>query len=158
MRISRLKLVNFIGIKHGIDEDEIELNFPDNGLVFTIIDGDNGSGKSTILSQLHPFKDSFDERKDLIIDGCEGRKEIDIEHDGNVYNIVHVYGKTSKSFISKNGVELNNNGGVRAFEDIVNMEFGLTKDYFNIGKIGSNTKNFIEFSTSERKEYISKFV
>ena len=37
-------------------------------------------------------------------------------------------------------------------------EFGLTKDYFKIGKIGSNTTNFINFTTKDRKDYISKFL
>ena len=27
MFITRLKLVNFIGIKHGLDRDEVEINF-----------------------------------------------------------------------------------------------------------------------------------
>ena len=27
MKIERLKLVNFIGIKHGLDQNEIELDF-----------------------------------------------------------------------------------------------------------------------------------
>jgi DNA repair exonuclease SbcCD ATPase subunit len=40
----------------------------------------------------------------------------------------------------------------------VKAEFGLTEDYFKIGKVGSNTTNFIQFTTTERKEYISMFV
>ena len=83
LRITRLKLVNFIGIKHGLNENEIERVFPDNGNSFTMLIGGNGSGKSTILSQLHPFKESFDDRKELIIPGTIGVKEIDIEHNGS---------------------------------------------------------------------------
>ena len=67
MRITRLKLVNFIGIKHGMGKDEVEINFPktDNKIVMLL--GDNGSGKSTILSALTPFKDSpYDDRDKLI--------------------------------------------------------------------------------------------
>ena len=70
MIITRLKLVNFIGIKHGMNLDEIEIIFKDGRIVMLI--GGNGSGKSTIMSQLHPFKDSFDDRKKLILDGVEG--------------------------------------------------------------------------------------
>lgn len=36
--------------------------------------GRNGSGKSTILSALSPYKESLDERKNLILDG-EDRPE-----------------------------------------------------------------------------------
>jgi DNA repair exonuclease SbcCD ATPase subunit len=156
MKITRIKLVNFIGIKHGMNLDEIEINFKDRKIV--MLNGGNGSGKSTIMSQLHPFKDSFDDRKKVVIDGLDGLKEIDIEHDGSVYQISHTYGKKSQSFIKKDGVEMNENSGVRTFEEYIKNEFGLTNDYFKIGKIGSNTENFIQLTASERKTYISKFL
>ena len=140
----------------GLNTTEIELNFNNDKIIMFL--GGNGSGKSTIISQLHPFKESFDERKSLIIDGEEGRKEIDIENGNNLYEIVHIYSKTAQSFIKKDGVELNENGGVRTFEDIVSKELGLSKDYFNIGKIGSNTRSFVDFTTAERKAYIGKFL
>lgn len=158
MKITRLKLKNFIGIYNGTGKEEIEINFPNNGVHMNMLLGKNGSGKSTILSQLTPFKDSFDDRKSLILPGKEGLKEIDIEHNGHVYNIKHIYGKTSSSFISEDGIELNENGGVRTFEDVIKDKFKLDKDYFKIGKIGSNTSNFIQFTTAQRKAYISTFV
>lgn len=158
MRIERLKLVNFIGIKHGLDKEEIEIIFPDNGNVFTSLNSENGGGKTTILSQLHPFKDSFDERKELTLPGKIGIKEIDISHNGSLYKIKHIFDKKTTSFIEKDGVELNPNGGVRTFEDIVATELEVTKDYFKIGKIGSNTDNFVQFSTTQRKDYISTLI
>lgn len=53
---------------------------------------------------------------------------------------------------------MNENGGVRTFEEIVSKELGLTKDYFKIGKIGSNTKNFVDFTAADRKNYIGTFL
>jgi DNA repair exonuclease SbcCD ATPase subunit len=156
MKITRLKLVNFIGIKHGMDQDEVEIVFQDGKII--MLNGGNGSGKTTILSQLHPFKDSFDARKSPILDDLDGLKEIDIEHEGSLYEIIHTYEKNAKSFIKKDGVEMNENGGVRTFNEYVETEFGLTTDYFKIGKIGSNTENFIKFTATDRKKYISKFL
>lgn len=158
MRILRLKLVNFIGIKNGMGKDEIEISFPQDENTITMLLGKNGSGKSTIVSQLTPFKDTFDDRKDPIVPGKDGLKEIDILHDGHTYLIKHIYARTPFSFITKDGLELNESGGVRTFKDVIKTEFGLTEDYFKIGKIGSNTTNFIQFTTTERKEYISMFV
>jgi predicted ATP-binding protein involved in virulence len=135
MRITRIKLVNFTGIKHGAGLDEIEIKFGQRQI--TMISGGNASGKTTLLSQLHPFKDSFDSRRSVIPDGEEGRKEIDLLHDNNEYEIIHIYGKKAQSFIKKNGTEMNENGGVRTFEAYIESEFGLTNDYFKIGKIGS---------------------
>ena len=81
MRITRIKLVNFIGIHDALHKNEIEIKIPDNGNIFTEIVADNGGGKSTILSQLHPFLDSYDERESVIMDGCDGIKEIDFERE-----------------------------------------------------------------------------
>ena len=80
MRILRLKLVNFIGIKNGMGKDEIEISFPEDENTITMLLGKNGSGKSTIVSQLTPFKDTFDDRKDPIVPGKDGLKEIDISN------------------------------------------------------------------------------
>lgn len=158
MKILRLKLVNYIGIKHGLDQDEIEINIPDNDIPFIMLIGKNGSGKSTILSQMHPFKESFDDRKDLIIPGTIGIKEFDFEVDGDIYKVKHVFDKKTSSFIMVNDEELNPNGGVRTFEDIIYQRLGLTKEYMKIGKIGSNIGNFVQSTTAERKVLIASFV
>lgn len=123
-----------------------------------MLSGANGSGKSTILSQLHPYKESFDDRKQLITDGEDGIKEVDIYNGSIFYEIKHIYATTAQSFIKRNGIELNPNGGVKTCEEIISKELGITKNYFNIGKIGSNTKSFIEFTTTERKNYIGTFL
>lgn len=158
MKILRLKLVNYIGIKKGLDLNELELNIPDNDIPFIMLIGKNGSGKSTILSQMHPFKDSFDDRKDLIIPDTIGIKEFDFEVDGTIYKVKHVFDKKTSSFISVNDEELNPNGGVRTFEDILYQRLGLTKEYMKIGKIGSNIGNFVQSTASERKDLIASFV
>lgn len=123
--------------------------------------GENGSGKSTIMSCLHPFKETFDERKTYIIQGLEGRKEIDIEHDNHLYEIVHIYGikpGDSQSFIKKDGTELNPSGGVNLCIECIKNELGITKDFFKIGKIGSNTSNFVSYKSTDRKNYVGTFL
>jgi DNA repair exonuclease SbcCD ATPase subunit len=167
LRITRLKLVNYIGIFIALGKTEFELDFTtdnndnklDDNYRTTMFVGKNGSGKSTIMTQLHPFRDSFDNRDILILDGEDGLKEIDIEHKGDFYEIVHKM-KThgSKSFISKNGEELNPNGGVRTFNEIVFDELGIDKDFSKLAKLGSNVKGFVDLSTADRKKYISKFI
>lgn len=160
MKVLRLKLVNFIGVMHGLGKDEIEIDFTKGNHKIVMFRGGNGSGKSSIVGQITPFKQSTDNRDQIILEGKDGRKEIDYEHKGHIYKITHLYPAkgTAQSFIEKDGVELNENGAVRAFEGIVEKEFGITKDYFNIGKIGSNTKNFVDFSTADRKKYIGTFI
>lgn len=160
MKILRIKLVNFIGIMHGMGTGEIEIDFTRGKNKIIMFRGKNGSGKSTIVGALTPFKQNTDNREQLILDGLDGRKEIDYEHRGHIYKIIHTYPAkgTSQSFISKDGIELNENGGVKTCEDIIEKEFGITKDYFKIGKIGSNTKNFVDFTAADRKKYIGTFL
>src|SRR5699024_3494160 len=123
--------------------------------------GKNGSGKSIILSQLNPYRTSNDNRKDIILKDKKGYKEIHYSKGNSKYIIKHYYGKNSsqnKSFISKDGEELNENGGIRLFDDIVSNELNVTKDYFTVGRLGDNVSNFIDYSTTERKKYINKFI
>ena len=160
IRITRLKLVNYLGIYHGMKKDEFEITFPDNGNAFTMFLGKNGSGKTTIISQLQPFADSFDDRKDLIIEGREGIKELDIETRDHSYKIKIVISPNKKKscFIEKDGEELNKNGGLRTYEDRIKEEFGITKEFLKIAKIGSNTDTFINQTPTERKAYISNLI
>jgi DNA repair exonuclease SbcCD ATPase subunit len=55
MYISRLKLVNFEGIRQGLDKREVEINF-DVEKKITMLSGGNGSGKSTILASSNLIK------------------------------------------------------------------------------------------------------
>lgn len=158
MRITKLKLVNFIGIHNGLGRDEVEIEFPKSDHVFVKLSGKNGSGKTTILSQLHPFKDSFDERKSVILPGKEGEKIICIEHDGHEYEIRHIYRKAGASFFYEDGLLLNENGAVKVCEDLISQKLGITPEYFQVGKIGSNTASFVDLTPAKRKEYIGTFI
>ena len=130
--------------------------------------GGNGSGKSTVLSSLQPFASSFDGRDESLIRvDKNGEKEIHFVRGEDKYEILHQYirvgssGKvlastTTKSFISKNGKELNENGGVKTFKDIVKQELGIEDSFFKIGRVASTTANFTDLPTGERKEFIIK--
>jgi DNA repair exonuclease SbcCD ATPase subunit len=158
LRIDYLKLENYAGIAHGTGLTEIELDFS-AGNRFIMLVGKNGSGKTTILSAFHPFAGTYDSRPTPITPGKEGRKVVRISHDGSTYEVQHFYGKRAvKSFISKDGVELNENGGVTTFKDLVLTELGLDEDYFKIGRIGSNVSSFTDLTTAKRKEFISNFL
>lgn len=158
MKIKYLRLDNFIGILAGLGKDTIEIDFTKNKSKFVLLKGSNGSGKTTILSSLNPFATSNDNRNNVIIEGREGYKEIHYDIFGDEYIIKHYINKSTKSFISKNGEELNPNGGVKTFNELILNIFGIDKSYFKIARLGSNMTNFIDMPTSERKKYISNFI
>ena len=54
MRIKRLKLRNFTSIYAGMSLKEIDIDFTKCQNDITLLVGKNGSGKTSILSNLHP--------------------------------------------------------------------------------------------------------
>lgn len=163
MKITRLKLTNWRGIYDGTRLHELELNFTTDKR-FIIFLGGNGSGKSTIMSALTPYATTFDNRKNLIIDGKVGGKEIDyLMNDGTKYFIKHHYeARKNKSFIKRvtpegEETELNPNGGVQTFIKIIEDVFGINEDIFKINAVGSQSESIIDLNSTKRKEYISNF-
>jgi DNA repair exonuclease SbcCD ATPase subunit len=168
MRITYIKLKNFIGIYNGTGKTELEIDFSKkNKNRIIILAGENGSGKTTLLSTLHPFADTMDLRSDIILSGKDGYKEIHIEHEGKKYKIEHHYmnknkRKSVKSFIAEwAGIawdELNENGTVGSFKQIVETELSVDEGFFKLARIGKNVTNFIDLKTADRKKFISNFL
>lgn len=161
MKIEKLRLKNFAGIYAGTGLKEIEIDFSKNKNKMVLLLGANGSSKTVILSNLNPYRTSNDQRKNIILEDEKGLKEITFNHDGTKYEIKHHYGNNSsqnKSFIKKDGEELNENGGIKLFNSIIEKELGVSQEYFAVGRLGDNVNNFIDYTTGERKTYINKFV
>lgn len=164
MRILYLKLLNFANIYTATGRKEIEINLKKSKNKITLLIGPNGSGKTSVLSELHPFAyaGNMDARNNisLIMKNENGYKEIHIEDDSHIYIIKHHYiskkdSVSLKSFISKDGVELNPNGNVTSFKDIVSNELNVDPSYMVLLRLGSNVTNFIDLNRTERKNYIS---
>ena len=167
MKILELILENFAPIYVAMKKKyiKIDLRYSTNRVVLLV--GDNGTGKTSILSQLHPFAypGNMDIRNnaELILDRVDGYKEIHIQDGDNIYIIKHHYlyslnGRTVKSFIMKNGIELNPNGNVTSFKELIMMEFSLELDYLKLIRLGSNVTNFIDMKAAERKNFASNLL
>lgn len=167
MKILRLILKNYGAIKTGMQCDKITVDFSKSENKIILISGPNGSGKTAILSSLHPFatNGTFDVRskQPLIVDGKNGYKEIVIKNNDDVYTIKHYYtpSKTSftvKSYIKKNDMELNENGNVTSFMNLVKDELGLDMDYLRLMRLGANVTNFIGMTGLARKTYMGNLI
>jgi DNA repair exonuclease SbcCD ATPase subunit len=158
MRITYIKLENFLGIYAGMKRTTLEIDFKNNKNKIIILNAANGKGKTTLLSMLQPLRETLDCRKDIVIPGELGHKVVDLIHNDIKYHIEHFYGKKNKSFISKNGEELNENGNIKSFNQIAKEELGIDEEYFKIGRIGSNVSNFIDLKATDRKKYITEFI
>ena len=163
MKIQRLLLENFEAFKHCMQTDRLLLDFSEAKNKVCLIIGPNGSGKTTILSLLNPFatlgnldvRDSYG----LICPHKDGKKEIWIQDGKTLYTIQHYYTATkethsTKSFIQKDGEELNPNGNVTSFKEKVKEELHLELDYLKLVRLGPNVKSLIDLSAAERKNFM----
>lgn len=154
-------LKNVVGIYNGMDITEFELNFESNKTKFNLIFGSNGSGKSTLSNSLDPFA------TEKIRKGKKGEKRIIIKAGKNKYDIRHYYeptktGHSVKSYvtrITKEGVEqeLNPNGNVTSFKDILELEIGISESSLKLLKLGRDLTSLISMTPTERKKYMTKF-
>jgi DNA repair exonuclease SbcCD ATPase subunit len=99
----------------------------------------------------------------IIVPRENGYKEIHISDGDDLYVIQHFYTRNGdkhiiKSYIQKNGVELNENGNVTSFKEIVEKELGLEQDYMKLTRLGSNVTNFIDMKRQERKNFTGKII
>lgn len=167
MRILELTLENFAPILAGTGKERIHIDLRDVPTRINVLIGKIGSGKTYILSHLQPFATvgTLDVRNadDPILEGKDGFKEIIYEKDGSEYVIDHYYtwGSSThakKSYVKKDGVELNPNGNVSTFNDIIQMEFGIDQSFLRLVRVGPNVTNFINMKATERKSFIASLL
>lgn len=165
MFIKELILKNFSGIHAAMKTDYIRIDFSKRKNKICLIAGPNGHGKTVLLSQLNPFASlgNLDVRDNLpvIIPRKEGYKKIVIVDGDAEYNIEHFYTPTKethsvKSYIKKNGIELNVNGNVSSFKEIVSLELEMELDYMKLVRLGNNVVNLISLKATERKTFMAK--
>lgn len=168
MRIERLYMKNFSPIFIALNKNEVELDYTQHeDKVINIFIGEMGSCKTFLLGHHQPFASlgNLDVRnsEDMVIVDLKGIKEITYRNGDTIYEIRHVYSPTStghsvKSYIKKNGVELNENGNGSSFREIILTEFGLDQGFLKLFRIGSNVTNLPDMSSTERKSFISSMI
>ena len=167
-RITRLKLVNNAFIYSGTGKHEIDLDFnkANKNSKINLLMGKIGTGKTALLSQLQPFASvgTLDTRntEDQTLPEVDGCKIIEYDHDGSHYFIRHDYNwnknmksHSTKSYISKDGKELNSNGNSGSFKEIIKIEFGIDQNFLRILRLGSNVTGVLTLKSTERKKFIA---
>lgn len=170
IRMERIRLENFALIKSGMGLDEIDIDFTKSKYTVSLIIGNNGTGKTALLSNFHPFPylGALEAREDadIIIPEMDGHKEVWYSKGDDRYYIEHIYlapaGKRTtrqvKCYIQKNGKELNEPGTVKTFNEIVESEFQIEPNFLKLIRLGPNVQNFIKLSFTDRKFFISKLL
>ena len=167
MWIKSIILENFKNIKTGLKANRLEIDFSKRENTICLITGPNGMGKTSLLSCLTPFATlgnlDIRENNQLILDKKPGYKKIVIMNGSDEINIEHFYSVNKdshsvKSYFKLNGTELNPNGNVTSFKQIVNDILHIDMDYLKLIRLGDNVTNLIKLKATERKNFMSKML
>ncbi|WP_301214498.1 AAA family ATPase [uncultured Clostridium sp.] len=173
MKFKWIKLVGYAGIMQGMLKKEIYIDFTKtNSRIITIL-GDNGSGKSTLLKALSMFPDEnsmflpeYAEKSGCVIDD-DVEYEFKLEHPVKVITNKEtgeneIERKTTKAYIKKLGengfIELNPNGTVSSYKDIVEAEFKLDANFVALSALSTEDKGIVEKTPSERKKFFNSII
>lgn len=166
MRFTSLELNNYIGIYNGMGLYNIKIDFSLATHRVQVIKGTNGSGKTTIMNALSLFPDSTD----AFIPDRSASKIVGVYHKGHNYLIQFFHElkpngtrETTKAFISKsndNGVmiEMNQNGNVTSYRDILYSEFKLDPNFFALSKLSMDDRGLGYKKPAERKKFVNSII
>ncbi len=160
MRYLRAEFKNYIGFYNGMGLDKLEIDFTKCQHNIILIIGANGVGKSTLEYHLNPFPDS----SSSFIPNKSAEKNLVLANDNDVYNIriispADIKGrKTTKAYIQKNGIELNENGNVSSYKDIIFSEFELDSNYISLSRLSNEDRGLGDKTPAERKKFVSNII
>lgn len=165
MRITYIRLENYIGIYNGRGDEVLEIDLSQNVNPIVIIRGTNGSGKSTLLKSLTPINDD----SNAIVPGVTGRKVIRYLHNGITYEIEYEYPITKKGERKQtrgqvykygpNGKEeLNPTWNVSSAKDIIYSLFNLDSNFLALSQLSSEDRGLADKRPAERKSFVSSII
>lgn len=160
MKYLQATFKNYIGFYNGMGLYEVNIDFRKCMHNIIIISGKNGSGKSTLLNHLNPFPDP----STSFINNRTAEKQLVLVDNGDTYTIQIVSPadlkgrKTTKAYIQKNGVELNSNGNISSYKDIIFSEFELDSNYISLTRLSNNDRGLGDKTPAERKRFAANIV
>lgn len=160
MKYIRAIFKNYIGFYNGMGLYEIDIDFTRCHHNIVLIKGSNGRGKSTILNHLNPFPDS----SNSFIPDKTAEKKLILFHEGDTYSIQLISPadlkgrKTTKAYIQKNGIELNENGNISSYKDIIFSEFELDSNYISLSRLSCTDRGLGDKTPAERKKFTSNII
>ena len=165
MKFASIYLSNYIGIYNGMGLYDIHIDMTKCQNRITIIRGDNGSGKSTLSKAMSLFPDP----NDAFIPGMVARKEIVLVDGETLYKLVFIHGvksngdrEVTKAYITKtfggNIVELNENGNVSSYKDILYSELGLDANFAALSQLSNDDRGLADKKPAERKRFVNSII
>ena len=170
-KLVEFEATNVIGFYSGLGKRTFKLDlreFKHKDLIAIV--GTNAAGKSTFLSLVHPLHTPSDDRLKFVIPGKEGSLiRIYEGDDGTTIVTKCIYSPsgdthTAKCYISiqksgdKEPVEMNPNGNVRSYTNMLYTYFGINKEYVGFATYNDAVNNIVTQTGGERKESVSTMI
>lgn len=166
MKFTYLELNGYIGIYNGMGLYKIAIDFTKCKHRITVIKGTNGSGKSTIWNALSMFPDGTEN----FIPDMSASKIACASRNGILYKAQFFHdlkpngtrGNT-RAFLSKmdengNYVELNPNGNVGTYKELIFTELNLDPNFFALSKLSMDDRGIGYKTPSERKRFVTSII
>ena len=166
MKYLSLQLKGYIRLVNGIGTPDIFIDFRKQKFKTCIIRGENGSGKSTIFNALSVLPDS----NDSFIPGKPAMKEIYLQDGNTIYIITCVHNvknngdrDTTKVYFKKQFpdgriVELNENGNVNSYKDVLFEELKLDANFIALSQLSMDDKGLAMKRPAERKRFVNSII
>lgn len=161
MKYLRAVFKGYIGFYNGMGLEIVDIDFTKCQHNMILIVGKNGSGKSTLMNSLNLFPDP----SSSFIPDHDAEKHLVLSEENDIYDI-RIFSasdlkggrKTTKAYIKKNGMELNENGNVSTYKDIIFSEFELDSNYISLSKLSGNDRGLGDKTPAERKRFASNII
>lgn len=160
MKIHKLKLRGAIGIRKGLGLEEIEIDFSQYQPGLIALTGRNGSGKTTIMENLHPY------RMMVSRDGSlqnhfylkDSYRNLDFEFDGKQYRskiLIDALTGGSEAYlleIKEDTTFALNDGKLTTYDKAIEDLLGSPDLFFNSVFSGQKSKGIAELKPADRRK------
>ena len=170
-RLIEFTATNIIGFYSGLGKKTFKLDlrqFKHKDMIAIV--GSNASGKSTFLSLVHPLHTPSDDRTKFVFPKKEGSLIRTYEGDDGTLIITRcVYSPSgdthnAKCYFSlqkpdeKEPVEMNPNGNVKSYLNLLYTYFGINKEYVGFATYSDAVDGIVTQTGSERKDRVSTMI
>lgn len=161
MRYLYASFKGYVGFYNGMGLEKLEIDFTKCKHNIILICGINGCGKSTLMNSLTVFPDP----SSAFVPNIDGEKKLVLFSEGDTYEICITSPcdnkggrKQTKAFILKNGLQLNENGNVTSYKEIIFSEFELDSNYISLTKLSGDDRGLGDKTPAERKKFTANII